>query len=76
MITLNGTYQNGKIKLERELRSKKTLKVIVTFLEDVEESNGMRLNLSDFSFSKSQKLLEDVKNSFTDTLIEERRRES
>jgi hypothetical protein len=48
------------------------LKVIVTFLEevDVEKSNG--LQLSDFSFSKSQKNLIDLKTSLSDSLIDER----
>jgi hypothetical protein len=35
MITLEGIYQDRKLKLEKEYLTKKTVKVIVTFLEDV-----------------------------------------
>lgn len=72
MVALVGTYLNGQVKLDKELPSKKTLKVIVTFLEevDVEKSNG--LQLSDFSYSKSQKNLIDLKTSLSDSLIDER----
>jgi hypothetical protein len=46
------------------------IKVIVTFLEEVENNTGKGLSLTDFSFAKSQKALEDYKGDF---LIEERR---
>jgi hypothetical protein len=72
MVALVGTYLNGQVKLDKELPSKKPLKVIVTFLEEVgvEKSNG--LQLSDFSYSKSQKNLIDLKTSLSDSLIDER----
>ncbi|MCP9746505.1 hypothetical protein [Lacihabitans sp. CS3-21] len=72
MVALVGTYLNGQVKLDKEFPSKKPLKVIVTFLEevDVEKSNGIQL--SDFSFSKSQKNLIDLKSSLSDSLIDER----
>lgn len=72
MVALVGTYLNGQVKLDKEFPSKKPLKVIITFLEevDVEKSNGIQL--SDFSFSKSQKNLIDLKSSLSDSLIDER----
>jgi hypothetical protein len=72
MVALVGTYLNGQVKLDKEFPAKKTLKVIVTFLEevDVEKSNGIQL--SDFYFSKSQKNLIDLKTSLGDSLIDER----
>lgn len=72
MVALVGTYLNGQVKLDKEFPSKKPLKVIITFLEevDVEKSNGIQL--SDFSFSKSQKNLIDLKTSLSDSLIDER----
>jgi len=72
MVALVGTYLNGQVKLDKEFPSKNPLKVIVTFLEevDVEKSNGIQL--SDFSFSKSQKNLIDLKSSLSDSLIDER----
>jgi hypothetical protein len=38
-----------------------------------ENDNHTRLKLSDFSFAKSQELLKDVKGSFADELVRERR---
>jgi hypothetical protein len=40
------------------------IKVIVTFLEEVENNTGKGLSLTDFSFAKSQKALEDYKGDF------------
>lgn len=75
MVTIEGTYQNGIVKLDREFSSKKPVKVIVTFLEEVEIISEKRLMLADFSFAKSQKALEDYKGSFSDEVINERRSE-
>ena len=75
MIAIAGTYQNGIVKLDEEIASKKPVKVIVTFLEDTENPSEKRLTLDDFSFAKSQEALKDYKGSFSDTVIEERRRE-
>ena len=33
MVALVGTYLNGQVKLDKEFPAKKTLKVIVTYLE-------------------------------------------
>jgi hypothetical protein len=51
------------------------VKVIVTFIEDVQSKSETGIALSDFSFSKSKKNLENFKGSFSDTVIEERRAE-
>jgi hypothetical protein len=76
MVVVVGTYQNGYVKLDKEYSTDNPVKVIVTFLEDIEAKNDNGFSLSDFSFSKSQKNLEDYKGSFSDTVIEERRAES
>ena len=73
MIALAGTYQNGQVILDKELVPENPVRVIVTFLEDIEIGAERVLSLSDFSISKSQKALEHYKGSFTDALIEERR---
>lgn len=73
MVAIVGTYQNGYVKLDREYPSDNPVKVIVTFLEDVQTQSGEGLSLSDFSFSKSQKNLENYKGSLSDAVIEERR---
>ena len=73
MVTAMGTYQNGVIKLDKDYSSDSPVKVIVTFLEDVKVESKGKLSLNDFSFSKSQKNLENFKGSFSDSVIEDRR---
>ena len=75
MLAVVGTYQNGYVKLDRDYSSDNPVKVIVTFLEDIQTPSEKGLLLSDFSFAKSQKNLENFKGSFSDTVIEERRLE-
>jgi len=75
MIAVVGTYQNGFVKLDKEYLSNTPVKVIVTFLEDVQSQSDKGFSLSDFSFSESQKNLENYKGSFSDAVIEERRTE-
>ena len=55
MLTLVGTYINGYLKLDKEYTTEKPVKVIVTFLEEVQNNSEKELVLSDFSFSKSKK---------------------
>jgi len=69
MTTILGTYFNGQLKLERPIKTKKPVKVTVTFEEEVKTP----LVLSDFSFLESQEQLKDVKGSFSDEVVEERR---
>jgi hypothetical protein len=75
MVAVVGTYQNGYVKLDKEYSSDIPVKVIVTFLEEVQNESSVGLSLSDFSFAKSQKNLENFKGSFSDTVVEERRLE-
>ncbi len=75
MIAVVGTYQNGYVKLDKEYSSNNPVKVIVTFLEDVQGHADKGFSLSDFSFSKSQKNLENYKGSFSEAVTEERRTE-
>jgi len=75
MVVVLGTFQNGFVKLEGEYATNRPVKVMVTFLEEVENESEKGLSLSDFSFAKSQKNLENYKGSFSDTVINERRLE-
>lgn len=75
MVALVGTYFNGYVKLDKEFNSNSPVKVIVTFLEEIPLQVEEGLALSDFSFSESQKNLEDFKGSFSDSVVEERRAE-
>ena len=63
------------MKLDKEYTTEKPAKLIVTFLEEVQNNSEKELVLSDFSFSKSKKNLENFKGSFPETVIEERRAE-
>jgi len=73
MLAIGGTYENGFIKLDKEVLSENPVRVIVTFLEDIVPDDKKRMNSFDFSFSQSRKITEDYKDSFSDILIEERR---
>jgi len=75
MVAVVGTYQNGYVKLDKEYFSNNPVKVIVTFLEDVHTQSEKGLSLSDFSFSESQKNLENYKGSLSEAVVEERRSE-
>jgi hypothetical protein len=75
MLSIVGTYDNGYIKLDKDYSSKNPVKVIVTFLEDIQSKSESGLALTDFSFSKSQKNLQNFKGSFADAVIDERRDE-
>jgi len=67
MLAVIGTYQNGYVKFDRVLSFKNPVKVIITFLEEIETTSDKGLCLSD--------LLKDYKGSFSDTVVEERRKE-
>ncbi|WP_018620479.1 hypothetical protein [Spirosoma luteum] len=73
MVAVVGTYQNGYVKLDKDYPTDNPVKVIVTFLEDVEVASETGFSITDFSFSKSQQNLENVKGSFSEAVVEERR---
>ena len=75
MLAVTGTYQNGYVKLDKEYASSNPVKVIVTFLEDVQAQSEKGFLLSDFSFSQSKQILKNYKSSFSDAVIGERRAE-
>lgn len=73
MLSIVGTYQNGYLKLDKDYSTKNPVTVIVTFLEDIQSKSDNGLALTDFSFSKSKKNLQNFRGSFADTVIDERR---
>lgn len=75
MIAVNGIYENGIVRLERRIQAKKTIKVIVTFLDDELTTNVNRLNTKDFSFQKSREKSKRFKGSLSDAVIEDRQAE-
>ena len=70
MGALVGTYQNGYVKLDKDYFSNNSVKVILTFLDEINNQTEKELSLSDFSFSQSQKNLKNFKGSFSDSVIE------
>lgn len=75
MESIVGTYMDGHLKLDKDYATKNPVKVIVTFLEEIQNISKKELTLSDFSFSKSKANLENFKGSFSEAVIEERRSE-
>ncbi len=69
-MTISGTYFNGKVSLDSSPSTSRPVKVKVIFDEP---ESGLPLSLSDFSFSKTQELLKNIKSSFADDVIKERR---
>ena len=49
--------------------------MIVTFLEEIDDTAVDKLDLKSFSFARSREILKDCNGSFADTVIEERRSE-
>jgi hypothetical protein len=69
MLSLVGTYINGYLKLDKEYTTENPVKVIVTFLEEVQNNSEKELVLADFSFSKSKKILKIFKALFQKQLL-------
>ena len=72
MIVVKGKYIDGRIELLQKINSKKPMKVIVTFLDEVETLPNEKLSSNKFNFSESRKILKNVKSNFSDTVYEER----
>ncbi len=62
-------------KLEKDYSNSNPDKVIATYLKNEQDRSLKELNLSDFSFSKSKKILEKYNGSFSQTVIDERKLE-
>ncbi len=73
MVAVTGTYQKGFVKLDKEYPSNDPVKVIITFLEEIQTKSEKGFLLSDFSFSRSQKNLENYKGLLSEAVIEERK---
>jgi hypothetical protein len=75
MISVNGIYENGIVRLDEQIQAKKTIKVIVTFLDEELTANAKRLSTKDFSFLKSREKSKRFKGSLSDAVIEDRKAE-
>lgn len=75
MITVSGVYENGVITLERKVRSKRSMKVIVTFLDEEIQHDPKRLTTLDFSFKQSREISKRYDDSLSDAVIDDRKSE-
>ena len=75
MVSLLGVYQNGYLKLDKDYPTSAPVKVIVTFLEEVQSNATQGMALADFSFVKSRENLKSFEGSFSETVVAERRAE-
>ena len=75
MVAIPWTYQNDIIKPDRDCTANHPIKVIVTFPEEMDANLEAGISLKDFSFLKSQKILENYKGSFSHAVSEDRRSE-
>jgi hypothetical protein len=75
MVSLLGVYQNGYLKLDKDYPTSAPVKVIVTFLEEVQSDATQGMALADFSFAKGKENLKTFEGSFSETVVAERRAE-
>jgi hypothetical protein len=73
MVTVKGIYENGMIKLEKQVDTQGALPVIVTFFEEDLQDDAKRLTLNDFSFLEARKVSSGYKGCLSDAVIEERK---
>lgn len=73
MIAVSGVYENGVITLERKLRSKRSMKVIFTFLDEEIEHDPKRLTTLNFSFKQSREKSKRYDGSLSDAIIDDRK---
>ncbi len=72
MLTLEGTYNNGYIELPENPVINRPVRVLITFLDDVELPKKRKLSRR-FSFQKSRALFKNCTTSLSQAVIEERR---
>jgi hypothetical protein len=73
MLALKGIYENGSVILPLSVPIKRRVEVIVTFLEEIDDTTAGIVDIKSFSFVKSREILKNYNGSFADAVIEERR---
>lgn len=76
MWSVKGVYEDGRVRLDKEISASGEVPVIVTFLESKKgkREDSPKLNLNKFSFHKARKILKKYRGSLSEAVIEERRR--
>jgi hypothetical protein len=75
MIAINGIYKDGTIHLDRKINSKKSIKVVVTFLDESIQDEQERLSINNFSFHQSRQKTTNFKGNLSDAIIDDRKAE-
>ncbi len=75
MIEVKGTYENGIVRLHRRILAKRSVEVIVTFLDEELKDERNRLTANDFSFLKARENSKRYKGNLSDSVIEDRKEE-
>ena len=73
MLAVKGFYENGRVVIPSPPPLPRRMAVVVTFLEEIEESVTSRSAAPRYSFTKSRELLKDCTLSLADAVGEERR---
>ncbi len=73
LLTVEGTYQNGQIRLNDDVPFTDERKVIITFLDDDVATDRAHLTIDSFSFRQMREAFRNYKGSFSDEVINERR---
>ena len=73
MLAVKGFYENGRVVIPSPPPLQRRMAVVVTFLEEIEESATFRSPAPRYSFAKSRELLKDCTVSLADAVVEERR---
>ncbi len=74
MLQLTGTYYEGKVHLQKIIPTDRPLRVTVVFEEEVSNTEVKGLEFSDFSFAKTREILKNKEWSFSNTVVDERRK--
>lgn len=75
MLAIEGTYYDGKVNISKNIKTNIPVRVIITFLDEKISDFSQKLTRDKFNFDKTREMLKNVSTSFSDTLIEERKRD-
>jgi hypothetical protein len=75
MLAFKGIYENGSVILPFPVPVKRRVEVIVTFLEEIDDTATGKLDMKSFSFAKCREILKEYNGSIADAVIDERRSE-